>query len=196
MELQGKEVGFTKFQSFFPKNGWHLLMNNEPVLSKGTRLMKSLRMGGVLIKNIYDVGCGNFAGPNVVANDASALLGKMFFTINVGCNEDMTVLYIIREAVRDVCGEIPDATKELVLVVPMDVQVYITKLTAEDAVYDQEEAPEWANTNVRQDIMWWAHESAAPHPRQETTVGGGNQSYGGLSVLKAQSIITETVCIA
>lgn len=125
--------------------------------------------GGLPIKNIYDVGCGTFAGPNMVANDASALLGKMFFTVNVGCNEDMTVLYTIREAVRDVCGELPDATKELVLVAPMDMQVYISKLTAEDAVYDQEEAQEWTKTNTRQDIMWWAHESVAPHPRQETT---------------------------
>ena len=100
--------------------------------------------GGLLIKIFYDVGCGTFAGPNVVANDASALLGKMFFTVNVGCNEDMTVLYTIREAVRNVCGVLPGTTKGLVLVVPMDMQVYISKLTADNAVYGQEEAPEWA----------------------------------------------------
>ena len=126
--------------------------------------------GELMIKDIYAMATGIFTGSGTVRNDAQALLGRMFFVLTVGDNNNKTVLYTPGSALRDVCGGAIDATKELVLVVPKDAEVRVSKLKlGEDEMYDKD-MPDWAQFDMRRDILWCAHEGIHPHAKQAATV--------------------------
>ena len=126
--------------------------------------------GGLMIKDIYAVATGSFTGSSTVRNDAQALVGRMFFVLTVGDSNNKTVLYTPRSALRDVCGGAIDATKELVLVVPKNAEVRVSKLKiGEDEMYDKD-MPDWAQFDMRRDILWCAHEGIHPHAKQAATV--------------------------
>ena len=126
--------------------------------------------GGLMIKDIYAVAVGTFTGSGTVRDDVQALLGKMFFLLSVGDSSNKAVLYTPRTALRDVCGGAIDATRELVLVVPKGAEVRVSKLKiGEDEMYDRD-MPDWAQFDMRRDILWCAHEGMHPHAKQATTV--------------------------
>ena len=90
--------------------------------------------------------------------------------LTVGDNSDKTVLYTPRTALRDVCGGAIDATRELVLVVPKGAEVRVSKLRiGDDEMYDKD-MPDWAQFDMRRDILWCAHEGVHPHAKQAATV--------------------------
>jgi hypothetical protein len=98
-----------------------------------------------MIKDIYAVATGVFTGSSTVSKDVQALLGRMFFVLTVGDSSNKTVLYTPRSALRDVCGGAIDATEELVLVVPRNAEVRVSKLKIdEDEMYDKD-MPDWAH---------------------------------------------------
>ena len=133
-------------------------------------LGRRLRVWGVNDQGHLRCGYRDFTGSSTVSNDVQALLGKMFFVPTVGDNSNKTVLYTPSSALRDVCGGAIDATKELGLVVPKNVEVRVSKLKiGEDEMYDKD-MPDWAQFDMRRDILWCAHEGIHLHAKQATTV--------------------------
>ena len=93
--------------------------------------------------------------------------------LTVGDSSNKTVLYTPRSALRDVCGGAIDATRELGLVVPKDAEVSevrVSKLKiGEDEMYDKD-MPDWAQFDMRRDILWCAYEGIHPHAKRAATV--------------------------
>ena len=88
----------------------------------------------------------------------------------MGDSSNKTVLYTPRSELRDVCGGAIDATRELVLAVPKGAEVRVSKLKiGEDEMYDKG-MPDWAQFDMRRDILWCAHEGIHPHAKQAATM--------------------------
>ena len=118
----------------------------------------------VRMTDVYAEYNGTFEGSNDTRRTIEAWRGKVFSPVKRG---GKMALFTLATAVRLVDVEMSAATS-LVLVIPKGAAVQVSRNEAPTAG-EQEGVEEWAFSDMRSDIMWWAHQAKWPHAKRVAT---------------------------